>query len=899
MDDQQKALDFYRQQCDELGGRLLRAQNEAMQARREAQRNRTLALVVQQLHEAARQGSPQQGPPGRLEDALLMLMVERLQVDCAALLRWQPECGGYNVEMALGLTAGRCLPAEPPGASGLDPVPPAAVLETAGLASGLWVMAPPAPWVLLLGQRQEERSRRLALASADRAIAEAALEVYTGLREQRRATQLLGDSEARYRALFEGAQDAILVLDLSASVVVDANHRATELFGCALAELRTRPPRDWLADADPRRWVPLWRAVVRGRPQRTECRIRSAAGVVLWSEVNLKRIETDQRLLLAVVRDISARRETEDELAGYRIHLEDLVRERTEELEQANLALAAAKETAESASLAKSVFLANMSHEIRTPMNAILGLTHLLRREGTTDGQRERLAKIEGAARHLLDVINDILDLSKIEAGKLVLDTVDFELQALVEEVQGLILDGARGKGLEVRVEPPAARQWLRADVTRLRQALLNYAGNAVKFTERGRITLSAMPIAERDGRVQIRFEVSDTGIGIPPETLSRLFQSFTQAETATNRRYGGTGLGLAITAQLAHLMDGEVGAESRPGQGSRFWFTAWLAPGQPLAAVQTVTAAEAETRLRALHTGRRLLLAEDNAINREVALDLLLPLGLLVDTAEDGYQAVARAKTADYALILMDIQMPGMDGLAATRAIRALPGWGERPILAMTANAFDEDRQLCLEAGMQDCVTKPVEPRALFATLLRWLPAVVGPAATPPPPLPQTATHADLLLALFARLADLDLDLEQGLGMLHGKPDKYLNLLQRFATDHGDDPPRLTAAARSGDRSTLKFLAHALKGVAMNLGIRSVADPAARLERAATDASVLADATAEPIAAIELALTELAAALAEPSASDADCTTQQRGGGLTGCSRDSAVANAPRLIRE
>ena len=422
--------------------------------------------------------------------------------------------------------------------------------------------------------------------------------------------------------------------------------------------------------------------------------------------------------VVAMVEDISERKQAEKDLRAHHDHLEEVVKERT-------AALTIAKEAAEAANRAKSTFLANMSHELRTPMNGILGMTHMALRYTDDPKLKDRLGKVIQSSHHLLAVINNILDISKIEAEHLTLEATSFYFGEVLENLFRLVSHKAVDKQIKLRVDlaPEVPGMKLLGDPLRLGQILINLTGNAIKFTDHGSIIVRARLLEDTPEGVLLRIEVADTGIGITTEQQQRLFTAFEQADGSMTRKYGGSGLGLAISKRLVEIMGGEIGVTSTPGQGSTFWFTVRLVKSselvQPAPAISEVSAYE---RLLNEYLGTRLLLAEDEPISQEVSRGLLEDAGLVVDLAEDGLQALDLAKQNSYALILMDMQMPHMNGIDATKAIRALPGYEQKPIVAITANAFDEDCRLCLRAGMNDHIAKPVDPDKLYEILLKWL---------------------------------------------------------------------------------------------------------------------------------------------------------------------------------
>ncbi len=450
-------------------------------------------------------------------------------------------------------------------------------------------------------------------------------------------------------------------------------------------------------------------------------------GQIKWVHVSARfRFDADGRAIEAsgTNHDITERKLADAELDRHRHHLEELVSARTAELAQA-------RDDAQAANRAKSVFLANMSHELRTPMNGIMGLTELLLRRVTDPTQIDWLRKSQRAAGHLLAVINDILDVSKIEADRLTLEEENFSPAQAIEDAIQMQLGAAQAKGLRLRQEisSPLPGQ-ARGDPTRFKQILLNYIGNAIKFSDQGEIIVRAAVIEENHLGTLIRLEVSDQGIGIAPEQQRRLFHAFSQADDTTTRRYGGTGLGLVISKRIAALMGGDVGASSEPGKGSRFWATVRLnAAKNPQPTLPDIPVEDARQVLMRQCPGARILVVEDEPINREVITSLLLDAGLEVDVVTNGREAVESACRGSYELILMDIQMPVMNGLEATRTLRGLPGMAGIPILALTANAFTEDRDACLAAGMNDHIGKPVEPETLYKTVRHWLQELRGTA--------------------------------------------------------------------------------------------------------------------------------------------------------------------------
>jgi signal transduction histidine kinase/CheY-like chemotaxis protein len=488
------------------------------------------------------------------------------------------------------------------------------------------------------------------------------------------------------------------------------------------------------------------------------------------------------------------------------------------------------QEAAEAASLAKSEFLANMSHEIRTPMNAVLGMMQLALDSEDPLERREFILKAHNSSLALIGIINDILDFSKIEAGKLSIERVGFDPRRVFGEIADVFAPIAEEKGIVLVTEPlselPPA---LWGDPLRLQQVVQNLVSNALKFTERGAVTLSVAVTQRIDTQFRMRVTISDSGIGIAPEVIGSLFQSFSQADSSTTRRFGGTGLGLAICKRLVELMGGEIGVDSRVGEGSRFWFELPFeaAPSDALP-VQSRLVKTDDATLTRLH-GRRVLLVEDNRLNQEVATQFLRRTGLVVSVAENGRIALERLAEAQFDVVLMDCQMPVMDGYEATRLIRDQPQYRALPIIAMTANALVGDRERSLEAGMNDHLTKPVNANALYQILLRWLDSG-NPSAPAEVPVATAPSHGTEMAAADALPR---LDVTTALDNMAGMQDLYLEAAEMFLVDAPLQFQALQSALAAQDLPTAYRVAHTLKGMAASLGVERLRSWSFQMEHA------------------------------------------------------------------
>ncbi|WP_053161238.1 PAS domain-containing hybrid sensor histidine kinase/response regulator [Pseudomonas sp. P1.8] len=622
---------------------------------------------------------------------------------------------------------------------------------------------------------------------------------------QREADErLLREAHEQQQAIVSAAPYGLAMV--RGMLILQVNSRLDELLGYAPGEQLQRTPLIWMDHIMPAEAMLTFEAEVRqtldrGEVYHQQMQLCRKDGSSFWASVSARAVAPGQlssRGSIWIIEDVTAQHAAADEMRQ-------------------------ARQLAEDSSRIKAEFLANMSHEIRTPMNAIIGMTYLTLRTDLSERQRDYLSKVQSSSRHLLGVLDDILDFSKIEAGKLQLEVRDFSLTQMLEEVLDQVRPRIDDKRLGMQFNVGAnVPERLCGDPLRLRQILLNYLSNAVKFTERGHIRLE---VSLREAGVDdalLRFSVIDSGIGLSAEQLKHIFQSFLQADASTTRCFGGTGLGLAIAKQLAEMMGGQVGVQSVLGEGSNFWFEVRLNLAQS-DVLEGLFEEEGLSDWRVAE-GTRILLVEDNELNQQVAAELLQAVGCVVEIAANGSDALRRLVEERYDLVFMDMQMPVLDGLTATRRLRQLPGLSTLPVVAMTANARQCDHDACLAAGMTDFISKPFEPQMLYSVLQRLL--------------TETQDNQERTVPLASNSCDVGfnldgVDMAAGLRRVLGKHSLYLELLQRYLIDQGPSIEKLSAAMASGELAQAELLAHSCKGVSATIGADAVAQAADSLEQA------------------------------------------------------------------
>ncbi len=578
-----------------------------------------------------------------------------------------------------------------------------------------------------------------------------------------------------------------------------------------------------------------------------EAKLNDGRNGALIAEVHLSQLSaaSGENLRLLEIKDITKRKQAELALTTAKETLET-------EAELRSRALEKAKAQAASAIRAKVIFLLNMSNEIASSLNTIVSFTQLLRRGGDnfTPMQIDKLARIDSASSHLLSTINDAFDLSKIEAGILQLEMQSFDCRQLLNKIAVVAQELATSKGLDFFVEIDPSLRWLRGDPSRLSKMLMVYLDNALKFTETGGITMRIRTEKKQGTCVLVRFEVSDTGVGLSPAQQSRLFTAFEEADNSLDGKHGSAGLALTITHHLAGMMGGEVGVDSHLGTGSTFWFSAALddlpetielldkasTATLPQATASADHVSELQARIPSGFKEKHLLLVEDNKFTRQIAEDTLTDFGLHVDLAENGQEALDKVRNNRYDLVLMDIQMPQMDGLEATSLIRKIPGKASLPIVAMTAGVMQEDRENCIAVGMSDFIGKPFEPDELITILERWL---LSPASNDAQHVESNSLPGDCLPAAIPGI-----DLALGLRRFMGKRERYRHFIERFACERAGAAQAVAKNLKQhGDIQEAIRILHTTKGIAGQIGAENLRSKAENLETAlhtdATDPAV------------------------------------------------------------